>query len=339
MVTRFTRKDVAELAGVSTATVSYVFNKKRYVSQELTNKVLFAAKRLNYYPDMIASSLTTKKTHNIGVLVNDLSNPLQNAVISGIQRAAIKKGYFVNICAGESNFDVYIDNFISRHLDGVYIAVQATEIQREDILKLLDYNIKLVLNKTMNINDPRVNQIHLDLTAGMMMIIEYLAKKGHKDIAYLSCYDESVLSDERLPAFKAAMRKYLGCNDPVIIYGKVPYESTIESGKILVEQLLDTGKTCSALVCSNDLMAFGAMKVLHDSGYRIPEDISVVGIDNIELCKSSIPSLTTLDQKSEELGMAIFDLLYNDIVNGEIAQKCIWPQLVIRDSTAPYGKG
>lgn len=331
-VMRATRSDVAKLAGVSNATVSYVFNKKRYVSDELVKKVHDAAKQLNYYPDMIASFMSLRQTYNIGVLVDDLTSTLQTSIIRAIQRKAIGKGYFVNLCGGEGNFETYINNFISRRVDGVYIALKTDEFSETYIKRLLDQNIKVAINLAREVEDERVSGIELDLGDGIRQIVEFLKKKNHSKIAFLSTYGEDYKDDKRLGAFKKYMREYLGSENPLIEIGGAPHSSKIHDGMRLMERLLERTRDFTAVVCTNDLMALGAMKVITNHGLSIPDDISVVGIDNIELAEISTPALTTLDHRTEELGEAIFDVLYTNITTGNPLRLYFKPFIVERET-------
>ena len=330
---RVTRAEVAKIAGVSGPTVSYVFNKTRPVSDDVTQRVNEAAKKLNYQPDMIARSMVIKETKTIAVLTNDIGSPLQMEVVKGIQAAAQRRNYFVNICGGEEHLENYIDNFIAHRIDGVYISVVADKMLEEYINKLLDYGISVVVTSTRNNKDEKICQIEPDFFGGMETIIEYLKNLKHEKIAYISAFDYNVtLDDRRLPSFRLNMKKYFGVDDSLIMLGTYPYESTILSGYNLTKKLIDTNKEFTAVVCTNDLMAMGSIKALTENGLRVPDDISVVGFDDILFANFSNPRLTTLSSKNKEFGERVFEILFNNMKNGIISHEIFSTELIVRDS-------
>lgn len=332
---RAKRYDVAKIAGVSEATVSFVFSGKRYVSPKLTSKVKEAAEKLDYQPDSIARSMVTKSTDTIAVLTSDIASPLQMEVIKSIQEEAIKKGYFVNVCGGIDHFEKYIDNFITRRIDGIFLSVNADLVTDEYIKKLVNKGISVIITSTREIDDERICGIKLDFESGMNQIIDYLISLGHTKIAYLSNFDDNYPADERLKSFRSTITKKIGNIEPLVQCNKPPYDSTIETGIKLAEELLKTTEDFTALVCSNDLMAMGAMSVLESKGFLIPQDISVIGIDDIMFSKAYNPPLTTLSHNAKEYGKKIFEILHDNIMNKTVVQKIvIEPKLIIRKSTA-----
>lgn len=326
-----TRVDVARRAGVSEATVSYVLSKKRHVSEELTERVNQAIRELDYIPDMIASSMIVKKSRTIGILTEDIANPLYNTVFKGIQRAAERKGYFVNICNGTGNSGHIMKDFIRRKMDGVFISVTATETINDYLRRLCDRGISVVYNMVQGLCDERICGIDLDMKDGMRQIVEYLSGLGHRRIVYLSAFDRAYVQDERLSGFLKAA-KALGLEEAWVEEGRPPYPSTVESGAAQTEALLDTGRPFTAIVCTNDLMAYGAMQALRKRNLRVPEDVSVVGIDNIFYSPLTNPSLTTLDHGGEEYGERLFEILYENMTTGAVRREYFRCQLIVRNS-------
>jgi DNA-binding LacI/PurR family transcriptional regulator len=331
---RAKRSEVAQKAGVSEATVSFVFSKKRYVSKDLTDRVMEAAKELDYQPDFIARSMVTKTTETIAVLTSDIASPLQMEVIKSIQKEAMKKGFFVNVCGGTKNLESYIDNFIARRVDGVFLSVVSNYVSDVYIKKMLDKGISVIVTSTRHIDDERICGLELDFVYGVNTIIEFLKSINHSKIAYLSCFDDKYSSDKRLKAFKENMKKQFGNYKPLIICGEKPYESTIEVGYELAKKLINKTKDFTAILCTNDLMAMGAMDALRESFIKIPEEVSVIGIDDILFAKAFNPPLTTLSHKSKEYGKKIFEILYANIINkSEVRREVVLPELIIRKST------
>jgi DNA-binding LacI/PurR family transcriptional regulator len=337
---RANRKEVAEKAGVSEATVSFVYSKKRYVSEDLRKRVLSVAKELDYSPDYIARSMVTKTTETIAVLTNDIASPLQMEVIKSIQKEAMEKGFFVNVCGGTKNLESYIDNFIARRVDGVFVSVVSNLISDEYIKKLLDKNISVIVTSTRHIEDKRVCGLELDFVYGMNIIVDYLKSLGHQKIAYLSCFDEEYHDDNRLKTFKECIKTKFDNKNPLCICGEKPYESTIKTGYNLAYKLVNTTKDFTAIICSNDLMAMGATEALREMNYSIPNDISVVGIDDILFAESFYPPLTTLSHRAEEYGKKIFEILYDNIMDKcNVRREVVLPELIIRKTTIEAKNG
>ncbi len=328
------RHDVAVRAGVSETTVSFVYSKKRYVSPELCDRVLQAAKELNYYPDMVAASMAGNRTKSIAVLTDDLVSPLQLEIIKAIQEAAFDAGYFVYVCGGGQNLDSYLNNIISRKVDGVFLSVPVSAINNVALVDLLDRGISVIISSFRGFPDARVCGLELDFTAGMRRILEHLGSLGHRKIAYLSYCDENSI-DGRLPAFRRYMSEMFGNDNPLVEMGEPPYHSDIERGNALMNRLLQRTEDFTAIVCTNDLMAYGAMATLRKHGMSVPSRVSVVGIDDITFSRASFPPLTTLSHCCAEYGKRIFDILHANIEGKDtVYRDVITPKLVVRDSTA-----
>ena len=329
-----TRDDVARIARVSGPTVSYVFNGTRKVSEETRQRVLKAAEQLKYQPDMVARAMITGRTNTIGILTDDISNPLIVDMTKGIQEAAIDNGYFVHLCGGVNDYQKYIDNFISRRVDGVFVSVNKAAMSETYIWKLLDHNISVITTATRNDEDPRICRIESDFQSGMLQILHHLHGLGHYRIAYLSAFDDTYAYDCRLSAFKEQFGRLFPKQSPIIVQGKPPYASTMQTGYEMAQEILGIEPKVTAIVCTNDLMAMGAIKRLAEAGMRVPQDVSVVGIDNIFLSAYSVPALTTLDTCPRQYGRRIFHILYNNILRNEIVNEVYETKLLVRESTA-----
>ncbi len=328
------REDVARLAGVSGTTVSFVFSRKRYVSPDLRERVLAAAKQLNYQPDMIAATMGGSRTNSIAILTNDIVSPLQMEIIKALQESAIDAGYFVYICGGTKKLENYISHIISRKVDGVFLSVPIEAVGNDCIKMLLDRGISVLVTSSRGFCDDRLCGLELDFCDGMNQILTYLKGIGHEKIAYLSCYDK-LEEDKRLSAFLDYMKESFHQSNPLVEMGEPPYESTIEVGEALMKKLLSRTKDFTAVVCTNDLMAFGALHVLRENGIGVPKDVSVVGIDDISLSRSFYPALTTLSHRAYEYGQTIFEILRKNIENKNcVERRSIQPKLIVRGSTA-----
>ncbi|MCX4313960.1 MAG: LacI family DNA-binding transcriptional regulator, partial [Clostridia bacterium] len=303
------RDDVARLAGVSGATVSYVFSRKRYVSPELVRRVMRAAEELDYHPDLLAAAVRRKSSDTIAVLTDDMASPLQIEIIRAIQESAMNSGYFTHICGGVKNLDSYVDDFICRKVDGVFLSVDPAKVNNKSIEKLLDRGISVIITSLRGFSDPRVCGLELDFGAGVSMLVEHFKDLGHSKIAFLSCFDDSYEYDKRLKSFGNNMQRLFGEANPVTVCGSPPWESTIDRGYELAKKLMSTGAEFTA--------------------------VSVAGMDDILFARSSYPALTTISHRSLEYGHRIFGILKQNIDNKSVvSRERISPSLVVRESTA-----
>ena len=329
-----TRADVAKYAGVSPATVSYVINNSRGVSPELTEKVLAAIKELNYTPNQIARSMVTKQSNTICAIVNDLADPLQAEVIKEIEMAANNKGYSLFVCNGIEGISNYIKDIISRRVDGVYISAISTRIGDDDIRSLISSGIKVVTTDVVSSDVQNTSKIINDFENSFDLIVEHLHGLNHKKIVYISAFDDGYKYDNRLNCFKNSMKTIVGDDNPLIIHGSAPYDTTPEKGFLLTEKLINSNVKFTAIIATNDIMAFGCIKALLKHGLRVPEDVSVVGTGNIAFCDIFNPSLTSIGFDKAEYGKMVFNILYEAINGNGNSVKYTVPFLENRSSTA-----
>lgn len=330
---KVTREDVAKLAGVSTATVSYVLNNSRNMSEKTRQRVLNAVEELNYKPDMIARSMTTNETMQLSVMVNDISNPFFGEIILGFEAAAIEKGYFVNVCTGYKNINNYLDNYIARRIDGVFAVTVPNKFDFGKLYDLTDHGIKVVISGNAEVNLKKISAIENDYVSGMNEAVNYLYEMGHRRIAYLSGLNRSHIFDRRIQGYLEALEKRkLSCGDELLIEGKAPYSTGMEDGYELAKELLESKKPFTAVICTNDLMAMGAISAFEDAGIKVPADVSVMGFDDILFAKNWRPALTTMSVSKYEFGRKAFELLYNNMKSGNTGYYQSDLELKIRDS-------
>lgn len=336
---RVKREDVAVEAGVSTATVSYVLNRTKRLSPEVEQRVLETAARLNYIPNRIAQSLARNKTNALALITADITNVYQLDVIKGLQAEALKNDYIVYIFDAFGDVSKYIKHLISTRVDGIFVSAAPDFLSDEQLCELRDADIKVLTDFSRSTYLPDVSYIMSDMYDGFMQAVAYLKELGHRNIGYLSAFDESCYYDVRLPAFKIAMRKLLDAGVPAIEYGGWPYTTSEELGGRLMERMMDEHPEVTAVIATNDLMAIGAMKAAKNRNKRVPEDYSVIGVDNIGKSRQCEPPLTTLDQSGKAYGARIFQILYDNIMQ-DTTGKYIEPmRLLKRGSTAPAREG
>lgn len=311
---RITREDVAREAGVSASTVSYVLNNSRQLSENTVCRVHEAVERLGYKPDMIARSMVKSSTHQLAVALDSILNPYYSEIVLGFENAAIKNGYFVNVCSGQNNLDGYFETFISRRIDGLFILALPDKYSPQKIYSLVDSGIAVVSGGIEDIDLKKVSLITSNYGEGMKLALEHLYALGHRRIAYLTTLSGTETSDMRAEAYRQFLRdKRLDYGGDLIFHVDSAYSIDIEDGYHSAKKMLESGKAFTAVICVNDLMAIGAITAIREAGLCVPDDISVVGFDNIIYAQHWSPSITSVTHDKQEFGARAFELLHSNI--------------------------
>ena len=318
-----TMRDVAELAGVSTATVSHVINGSKKLSAETTERVLRAISQVNYTPNTVAKSLRLGQTFTIGVLVEDIRGLPVAAIVSGISETLSKAGYktiFHDLHLLEKLYNQYeqigtyrerinegISLLKSSNVDGIiYVAMHDRHL--DYLLDPMDTPLVYAYSHGTE-NDTYVTYSNKDSAADM---IRYLLGKGHERIAVIAGHPHSYPTAQRLLGIQMAMQQ-AGLPLPAhyIRYGDWEYES----GKKETQAILQIDPLPTAIFAMNDLMAAGCMAALQENGLRIPKDMAVAGFDNREIASYLQPPLTTIALPTPEIGVKaalhIMDMVHN----------------------------
>lgn len=315
-----TRKDVAEYAGVSVATVSYVVNQTKHVTPEVKARVEEAIRELQYTPNLVARSLVTRKTQHVAMLVNNLKNPYYTEMLAGAQAVASKKGYIVSIIMIDYANPQAGLQLAARGLDGVIIAT----VQTEETAKLLEGNLPYAV--------PYGN-LDFSYREGIFSAVKALKEHGHRNIAYLSGLHLNPEKHVRYRNLMEALEYYeLPYNEKLMVGGNSREETDEEAGIRAMRELLRRKEPFTAVFTLNDLMAFGAIKELNRKGFRVPEDVSVIGCDNLEMGRYFIPSISTLDVSSFEMGRYLMKDLIAKIENKPQSYKVIASSYIERES-------
>lgn len=306
-----TRKDVAKLAGVSVATVSYVLNNTKHVTPEVHKRVMDAVRELDYSPNLVAKSLATRQTRHVAMLVDNLKNPYYCELLEGIQELAARNGYIVSVVLVDVAKRKSILELAARGVDGIILALGT-----HDVREYVGKNIPLSFAG---------KRVVLDYQEAVLQMVQCLKSHGHTKIAFLSGFSSSDPSNERYFCLEKAMRQEGLVLDPDLIVEGQPFGRTDEQeGKRAVEELLGRKKEFTALFAINDLMALGAYRGLREAGYTVPEDISLVGCDAVRLMEMMSPSLSTLDTHAFETGQALMEALILEIFPERDVEKKSW---------------
>lgn len=328
-----TLKDVAKLAGVSTATVSHVINGTRFVSEELQQKVNNAMAELDYRPNMMARALKMGFQKTIGIIVPDCTNPFFAEISRSIDRYCFSKGYNIILCNTDNNLEQqssYTNMLISKHIDGViFISSDNTD---EDINKFLKNSIPVVIADRIGKNN-NVDSIIVNNEKGGYQATKYLINHGFTKIGCISGPSFISSSSQRVLGYKRALKEAnIEIRDDFISVGDFHFAGGIAA----VDNFLKLDDKIEAVFATNDMMALGFINALKNVGLNVPNDISVVGYDNIQLAQFMTPKLTTVSQPLEDVAKTATDLLLDKIKNRKTynSSKLITldPQLIERES-------
>ncbi|AQR95798.1 LacI family DNA-binding transcriptional regulator [Clostridium saccharoperbutylacetonicum] len=325
-----TIKDIAKLANVSHTTVSRALNNSPYINEETKVKIKALAKELNYVPNYSAKSLVLLKSYVIGIFFSSISEGTSDTffheIIKGVNKVMDKEYNLVIRGIDDYEYSHPIDN---KNFDGI-IVVSQSKNDDKFIKTILEKNIPtVVINR--NIDDDKIINIMSDDTKGSYDAVTYFIENNHKRIALIEGNKEFESSSYRRKGYiKALEDNNIPINEELIISGK--YD--LQSGYISMNKLLELDEKPTAVFCSNDDIAVGAMKAISESGLRVPDDISIIGFDDSNFCNYVTPTLSSV--KKDSLTMSKYGGTYilNLINNKEIDRNKVFieSKLVMRKS-------
>jgi len=333
--------DIAKRAGVSITTVSKVLNNYPDVSEKTRKKILKTIEESGYQPNSHARALMTKKYWTIGVVFIEaldigIKHSFYSAVIESFRKRVGEFGYDLLLVSKniENKRKTYLERLKHRGVDGV-IVISPQNFDKE-IKELLEYDIPSVF---IDINSKDVTVVKSDNYYGSILAVDYLYSMGHRKIAHIAGAEETLAGSERLKGFLDAINKHqLEIPDSFIVDGG--YFNS-KGGKEAMDKLLTLEDRPTAVYVAGDLMALGAMKSIREHELKIPEDISIVGFDDIELASLSTPELTTIRQNTDLIGTQAADLLIQQInAKRKISINVTVPvELIKRQSTMEFKRG
>ncbi|MDM0075670.1 LacI family DNA-binding transcriptional regulator [Variovorax sp. J2P1-59] len=327
-----TIRDVAQAAGVHVSTVSRALNpdKRGLISAEVLRVVEEAALKLGYRPNRAASALRTGRTHTIGVLVPDITNPVFPPILQGIEASAAARGYFVFVTnvVDHALARPIVERMLAQRVDGLVMATAT----RDD--PLVDYIAKAGMHAVLvNRADEtgRLPAVVSDDRLAMKLAVDHLVSAGHRRIGHLAGPQNIPTGVGRRQGVEQALRDRgleLACVAECESYSR-------EAGRAAMQQLLAAPTRPEAVVCCNDLVALGAYDVLREQGIRVPEDISITGHNDMPLVDMVNPPLTTIRLPHRELGWRAAEMLFDEIEGKALSASTVVlrPELVVREST------
>ncbi|WP_332398798.1 substrate-binding domain-containing protein [Vibrio metschnikovii] len=327
-----TMKDIARVAGVSTSTVSHVINKTRYVSDDIAERVNKAAKDLNYAPSALARSLKMNRTRTIGMLVTTSTNPFFGEVVKGVERSCYQQGYSLILCNTEGDnqrMKASINTLLQKRVDGLILMCSTLEGERIEVFErypdipvvVMDWGPMLFASDKIQDNSLR----------GGYMATQYLIECGHQSIGCITGPLSRHQAQMRYEGYKRAMLEAgLTINPDWIIES----DFECEGGAQALYRLKKKGPLPSSIFVSNDMMAMGVIHAASDLHIAIPDQLSIIGYDDIHIANFMTPSLTTIHQPKYRLGQAAIDTLLNKLKNQSREPQVVQlePTLVVRQS-------
>lgn len=327
---RVTIADVAREASVSTMTVSRVINHKGEISQVTQERVQHAINKLDYRPNKLARSLTTRRTMTLGLLVPDITNPFFPEIVRGAEDTAEEQGYTLMLCntgedqAREAKTLRLLED---KQVDGVVLC--STRLPDDQLLPLIKrYPAAVLVNRSLRLTDFGVVQV--DDAYGAMRAVHHLLSAGRRMIACLVGPLSSHSARKRIKGYTLALEATGRVADPALMRSCAPNE---QGGYQGTKFLLEDHPEIDALVCYNDLMAIGALQVCSELGVHVPDDLSIVGCDDIRLASLVTPTLTSLRVSKYDIGANAVRMLLNKIEGRTIEKEMVLkPELIVRAS-------
>lgn len=328
---RVTSREVARLAQVSVATVSRVLNNLPNVSPEVQEKVLRAAKELNYQPSRAAQLLRAQRSQVIGLIISDIENPFFTSVVRGIEDYLQKHGYSLVLCNSDENPEkelIYINVMRAEQVAGVILTPSFES--RPNVQILLDQGIPLVTVDRV-LRDFHVDSVVSENFESSVRAVTYLVQNGHRRIGMVSLPSSAFPGVERRDGYEAALeRNGIAVAQDLICVG----DAKETGGYSCTMDLLQRDAPPTALFVANNLMTLGALRAIHDLGLRVPQDISLIGFDDMPWLSLLDAPLTCVAQPTYELGRIAAELLLARIntPTAPIEHVQLTPQLVLRKS-------
>ncbi|UOF88711.1 LacI family transcriptional regulator [Fodinisporobacter ferrooxydans] len=327
-----TRQDVAKLAGVSPSTVSRVINENGYVAEDVRKRVKQAIQELNYIPNRVARSLRMQKCRQIACITPSISNSFYHEIVMGIEEIALENGYTFSLYNLTYEKREYLKLILEGFHDGV-ILLQPSEVEKilplEQIAKHLPISMYCDRREVA-----AIPHVYVNLRRAMRKNVSHLIRLGHRDIIFLGYEFHAPEENPRFQGYVDAMNEF---GLPILPHHQqfIPdLKDTLTVGYQKMIEFLERGMTCTAVVASNDLLAVGAMRAFTERGMRVPDDVSITGVDDSEISRLITPSLSTIGIPKQEIGNLLMRQLL-DQING---MQTVYPaievstELIMRES-------
>jgi DNA-binding LacI/PurR family transcriptional regulator len=333
-------RTVAALAKVSIATVSRTINGSPAVSERLSKRVWQAIEQLNYFPNTHARSLVSGRSRLFGIIVENITNPFFPELIQSFEEIAVANGYEILVSSSNSDAKILttcVRRMLERKVEGVAVLTFGEE---ESVLdQLVDHDMPMVLAE-FRLDNPKVSTILLDYTTGIHAAVKHLRELGHTQIAFLAGPHALHSAITRENDYRTAMQ---AAGLPIQKKWVVECDHTLKGGVAGFQQLRSLSARPTAILCSNDMTAIGVLRAAYHEGLRVPHDLSVVGLDDIDFAEFTLPPLTTIRLARGDLARAAFEALRQQAEDPANPKKqrefLVSTNLVVRGSTAAPADG
>jgi LacI family transcriptional regulator len=334
---RPTISDVAKRAGVSKTTVSRLLNGMTdSMRKETRDRILIAIEDLEYRPNAIARSLANSQTNTIGLLISDVENPFYSEVIRGIEEIGLQHGYRVLLC--NTDYDLqrglsFIDSLVHGQVDGALL--MSSRMNEALIEPFIEQEVPFILWDWPSDVPEAVAHLNADYQAGIAEAVEHLVKLGHEHIAYLCGTHGLATTDARIDSYLSALDQYHLLDRALIEEGNYK----IEGGRYAMQRLLDAYPNVTAVLSANDMTAIGAMQAVKARGLRVPDDISIIGMDDVYLTTLVDPLLSTVALPRLEIGSTAMEMMLSyleDDTKDRVNESRVFStHLILRESIGP----
>jgi LacI family transcriptional regulator len=328
-----TIKDIARQLNISYATVSRALNNRYGVNEATRQKVLDAARKLNYHPNALARDLVSKKKNTIGLILPDIENPFFPEVASAIIKTAAGFGYTVFLCITDWDMDVqtaYIETLIENRVEGLIIC--PIEESNTQIQMLIGTDTPVVYISETQKGD-NCSYVAVDNTRGAYLATSHLIERGFEPVYYFGVLEDKLTYDERFEGFQVALQDHrIQFDTKRVQTGDYDHRT----GYVMINELLERNEIPRGVFAMNDQIALGVIQGLRESNLRIPEDVAVIGFDNIPMAAFPEVQLSTISQPKTEMGKTAMEVLWRLIQGGTESkpEQILLPtQLIIRKTT------
>jgi len=314
-----TLKDIARECGVDVSTVSRCLSGFNGVHKSTRAKVVAVAARLNYRPNRLAMGLVTGKSRTLAMIISDIRNPFFADLARGAEDAAFAAGYELVLCNSDLNpskESFYVHSLLEKRVEGILMnSVSGLSHEEQEELSQSGVPIVLLNRPASSVRLRGFSTVVSDNSTGGFIAGKYLADLGHRVIGHLTGSVQHGNLRDRTQGFRKALQETDAQATSIVIHGR----HSIEGGYNMMQRLLREQKGMTAVFAGNDAMAFGAIRAIFEAGQRVPDDISVIGFDDVELGTIIRPPLTTIHHPKYEMGRAAVEVLLQHSAQGEAA--------------------
>ncbi len=329
-----TIKDIAARAGISYATVSRALNEKYGVSRETREKVKALAEEMGYRPNAIAQGLVNRTTMTVGLIIPDITNPFYPRLALGIEDRLLKAGYNVFLCNTSWNPDRerdYLNNLVQKQVDGIIISSIAHHA--DDIESIIPSDMPLVYVSSYP-EDTERSYVLIDNIKGADMAVSHLLFRKRRRIAFIGSQQEYHSLEDRLSGYRKALKRAgIEVSEDMVVLDKFQEQS----GYKIIRELLEKGTIPDGVFAENDIIAMGVVQGVQDSGYRVPEDVAVIGFDDIPIASHPDIQLSTIHQPKYRIGSYAAEILLNQLIQDPSERRTermtLQPELIVRRSS------